>query len=193
MALDIAAIPGEAPRDAIMSAPDEVEALADWALSAFAGRLAARQPGRVKLDVRRQDHNVLRFGQSVLQSPLRLGGQRYKRGLGTHANSEIVVTVPPGARTFKAFVGLDNNADTRKGRGSIAFVVEVGGQAVFRSRVLRCGDEPVPVGVDLPDGTRQLVLKVDATPDGTGWDHADWAEARLAMADGSVSYLQTRR
>jgi len=192
MALDSADIPDGAPGDATMATSEEVRALAAWASTAFAGRKPAAESARVKLEIRRQDHNVLRFGQSVLQSPLRIGGQTYKRGLGTHANSEIAVALPPGATAFKAFVGLDNNADTRKGRGSIVFVVELKGKTVFRSRVLRCGDEPVAVSVNLPEDTKQLVLKVDATPDGTGWDQADWADARLIMADGSALWLDDR-
>ena len=189
MALRSTDIPSNAPNDEVMAAPLETEALAEWALAAFAGREPAGVPARVKLELRRQDHNVLRFGQSVLQTPLRIGRQTYKRGLGTHANSEIAVTMPPGAKAFKASVGLDNNADTRRGRGSIVFVVELKGKAVFRSPVLRCGDAPVAVNVEVPKETKQLVLKVDATPDGTGWDQADWADARLIMAGGGVMWL----
>jgi len=192
MALDSADIPGDAPRDPIMAAPEEIEALSAWAAAAFAGRKPAEPPARLKLEVRRQDHNMLRFGRSVLQSPLRIGGKTYQRGLGTHANSEIALALPPGAKAFRALVGLDNNPDTQRGRGSVVFIVETQGKAVFRSRVLRCGDEPVPVNVDLPKGAKQLVLKVDATPDGTGWDQADWAAARLALGDGGTLWLDER-
>jgi len=189
VALEAADIPDAAPADAVMASPDEVRATSAWASVAFAGRDKAPESAPVKLHVRRQDHNVLRLGQSVIQTPLRIGRKHYKRGLGTHANSEIAVSIPPGAKAFKACVGLDNNADTRQGRGSIVFAIEVQDKAVFRSPVLRCGDEPVPVSVDLPGGTKQLILKVDATPDGTGWDQADWAEAHLVMTDGSRLWL----
>lgn len=42
----------------------------------------------------------------------------------------------------------------------------------------------VPVDVDVA-GKARLVLVADGGADGTGWDHALWAEPRLVMADGS--------
>ena len=62
MALDRADIPDDAPGDAIMAAPEEVKAVSAWASAAFAGREPVGMPPRVKLELRRQDHNVLRFG-----------------------------------------------------------------------------------------------------------------------------------
>lgn len=42
----------------------------------------------------------------------------------------------------------------------------------------------VPVEVDVA-GKARLVLVADGGADGTGWDHAVWAEPRLLLADGS--------
>jgi hypothetical protein len=109
--------------------------------------------------------------------------------LGTHANSDILVTFPPGAKTFQAQVGIDNNRDTRGTHGSVHFSVELGGQQVFRSDTLRGGNVPVAVNIDLPPDARELVLKVDTTPDGPAHDQADWADAHLVMADGRTLWL----
>ncbi|NQT88643.1 NPCBM/NEW2 domain-containing protein [bacterium] len=189
MALDPADIPADAPADAVMASAAEVQAVAVWAAGAFAGIRAPAAAPRVGVELRHQDHSVLRFGQSILQAPIQIGSRTFSRGLGTHANSEIVVTVPAGARTFRAVVGLDNNPDTRKGKGSVQFIVECGGKEAVRTGTLRCGDEPAPVNVPIPEGARQIILKVDATPDGTGWDHADWADAQVVLADGSALWL----
>lgn len=191
-ALDRSDIPGEELGDAVMPNQCEIDAMTEWASQAFTGTRSIRERSVVELKLRRQDHNVLRFGESILQTPLRIGQRSFKRGLGTHANSEIVVGVPSGARFFKAFVGLDNNDNTRAGRGSVEFIIEINGKAVFHSPTLRCGDDAAVVNVEIPKDIKELVLKVDATADGTGWDHADWAEARFIMADGSSLWLDER-
>ena len=191
--MDETEIPVDAPEDAIMAGAPEVREMMDWANAAFTGQ---RPPGResaVQVEVRRQDHSVLRFGQSCLETPLQLGRQQFQHGLGTHANSEIVLHLPPGAKTFKALAGIDNNFDTEGKRGSVQFSVEMGGQEVFRTATLRGGDAPVEVRAELPPGTRQLVLKVDSTPDGPSHDQADWAEACLVMEDGTVVWADEDR
>lgn len=189
VAMDPADVPAAAPNDAIMASPAEVAQMAAWAAAAFTGVKPPAPPADVRLELRRQDHNVLRFNRSILTTPLQIGTRRFARGLGTHANSEIAVFLPPGAKAFKAFVGVDNNPDTAGRHGTVQFSVEIAGKEVARTTTLRGGGEPVAVEVAIPKGTEQLVLKVDATADGTGWDHADWAQAHLVMDDGTVRWL----
>ena len=187
-ALDPADIPADAPADSVMAPPAEIQAIQDWASAAFVGhKPAGRQPA-VGVELRRQDHSVLRFGQSCIETPIKLGRREFSHGLGTHANSEIVLHLPPDAKEFKSVVGVDDNFDTGGVRGSVQFSVEVGGREVLRTAVLRGSSQPVEVSVPLPEGTRQLVLKVDATPDGPGWDQADWADARVITHDGQVCW-----
>jgi len=182
-------IPADAPNDAVMASPADVQAVLDWAGLAFTG---ARPPGslpRVELEVRRQDHNVLCFGESCMETPIRIGQRQFKHGLGTHAYSEIAVNVPAGAETFKAFVGVDNNFDTQGTRGSVEFAVEIGNKEALRTPTLRGGQEPVEVRVAIPEGTAHLVLKVYPTADGVGWDQADWADAHFVMRDRRLVWL----
>jgi len=181
-------IPVDATNDAIMAAPREAQEMLDWAAAAFTGAQPANAP-RVKVEVRRQDYNVLRFGKSCMETPITIGKQQFKHGLGTHANSEIAVTLPPGAKAFKAAVGVDNNYDTQGTRGSVQFSVEINGREVARTPTLRGGQKAAAVSVGIPAGVGQIVLKVSDAGDGPGWDQADWADARLVMADGSVVYL----
>ncbi|MDX9978422.1 MAG: NPCBM/NEW2 domain-containing protein, partial [Lentisphaeria bacterium] len=183
-------IPQTAPQDSVMASPAEVQAMQGWAGAAFAGIAA---PVAVPVTVRRQDHSTLHFGRSCLGTPLRLGNEYFAHGLGTHATSELLVAVPAGARAFAAAVGIDRNYDTNGQRGSVEFRIECGGKEVFHSPLLRGSDGPLPVRVDLPAGTTELVLKVDATPDGAGWDQADWADARFLLADGTAKYLDEGR
>jgi len=86
--------------------------------------------------------------------PLTLGAKEYGRGLFTHAPSDVLVMLPGPGKEFSACVGVDTNAQTRGGAGSVVFTVAVGeAKEAFKSPVLREGMAPMPVRVDL--GARQ--------------------------------------
>jgi len=187
--MEDADIPQRAPDDALMASPAEVREMADWVARAMGGTPAAEEAQAVKIEVRRQDHNVLRFGQSCMETPIRIGQKEFKHGLGTHANSVIAVGLLPGAMGLRAMVGIDNNYDTQGVRGTVQFSVEIGGKEVLRTATLKGGQEPVPVDVAIPPGTKEVVLKVDTTPDGPAHDQSDWADARLVLDDGRTVWL----
>jgi alpha-galactosidase len=190
-ALELNDIPAQAPADAVMAAPEEIALVAHWAAQVFGGEDAQTTEPPVDLEVRRQDFNTLRFGQSCMETPLKIGSQAFSHGLGTHANSEIVASVPAGAVRFEAFAGIDNNYDTQGSHGSAEFVVRIGDQEAHRSPVLRGGAAPHAVSVDLPPGLDHLTLQVETTADGPSHDQADWADARYLLADGSAVWLDT--
>ena len=75
----------------------EAQAVLDWAGVAFGDAAPSGREAAVRVELRRQDHSVLRFGQSCIETPIKIGQQEFKRGLGTHANSEIILHLPPGA------------------------------------------------------------------------------------------------
>jgi len=186
-------IPTAAPNDGIMAGAEEIETLRHWVDMAFGGGQAQSAQPSVRVQVRRQDHSVLRFGQSCLETPLRIGKESFVHGLGTHANSEIGLLLPSGASRFLASVGVDNNFDTGGQRGSVQFSVEIGGREIFRTPTLKGGDAPAPLSLVLPADTRELTLKADATPDGVGFDQADWAEARVILDNGQCVWADTER
>jgi alpha-galactosidase len=193
LALDLTDVPADAPQDAVMAGPVELQEMQDWASAAFTGH---RPPGRepaVRVELRRQDYNSLRFGQSCMETPIKIRQRQFKHGLGTHANSELVLHLPSDAKEFKAFVGIDNNFDTGGERGSVQFSAEIAGKQVFHTRTLRGTNAPVPVKIALPDGTRELTLKVDATPDGPSYDQADWADACIVTTNGTVCWADEDR
>ena len=185
--IDIAAAP---LRDAVMATANEIQCVDDWAGAAFAGAAPRGAASGIAIEVRRQDHGVFHFRRSCVgTAPLRIGSQPFQHGLGTHANSEIIVQVPSGAKAFMASAGIDNNDHTRGERGSVVFSAESGGREILRTDVSRGSDAPIAVNAALPPGATQLVLRADTTSDGPGWDHADWADARFVMADGSERWL----
>jgi len=110
--------------------------------------------------------------------PLRIGGQKFKTGLGVHATSELVYDLDGHWRRFEARVGVDENGN-RPGEGTVVFQVFVDDEKKYESPVQRNGDPPHPVSVDVSGG-RRLRLVAAETDDGANYDHADWAEARLS-------------
>lgn len=173
-----------------MAKREECDAMAAWAARAF-WEMTANDDAVLSLTVRRQDFSVLRFGQSVMETRIRIGDQTFAHGLGTHANSEIEVTLPKTSVRFEAAAGIDNNEDTGGQRGSAVFMIEADGRELARSPLLRGSDAPHAISVEIPEGARTLTLRVDTTEDGPSHDQADWADARLVLADGSIRYLDS--
>ena len=116
--------------------------------------------------------------QSVDGNRIRLGGEPYARGLGTHAPSRILYDVPEGYTWFEAAVGID---DETAGRGTAVAWVRLDGRLVYESPELRGGRPPVIVRIPL-EGARQIQLDTDPTADGQQFDHVCWADARLLRA-----------
>jgi alpha-galactosidase len=120
--------------------------------------------------------------------PMHIVNNEYTRGLYCHAPSKIIVRLPgPGAR-FTAVAGVDTNDQTSGGRGSVDFLVKVGGAEKFRSGVMHEGMPGKPVAVEL-EGATEFVLQIEETPDGIACDQGDWVEAKIALQDGSELWL----
>ena len=164
--------------------PDEMATCRKWVSAKLEG-VEAPVPGPGLEVVGNYDpvQKNARFGK-----PLRIAGESYTRGLFCHANSHIVVRLPARGRTFSAVVGLDSNEQTVPGRGSVIFSVSVRGKEAFRSPVMREGMAGVPVEVPL-NGAREFAIAVSDAGDGISCDQADWAGARIALADDSVVWL----
>ena len=106
---------------------------------------------------------------------LRLGGRVYARGLGVHARSALTYALAGSFHSFEATIGMDSEVGNG---GSVIFRVFGDDRPLFQSPVLRGGDAPLPVSVDV-SGVLLLRLEVDEADNSDVADHADWAEARL--------------
>ena len=114
--------------------------------------------------------------KSCTGAPLRIGGETFALGVGTHANSELWVALDGKGVRFTAKAGVDR--DTDDPRASVEFVVHGNDRELWRSGVCRAKAAAVSCDLDLA-GVTNLVLEVTDADDGQGWDHADWAEARI--------------
>ncbi|MCL1632950.1 NPCBM/NEW2 domain-containing protein, partial [Sporolactobacillus sp. CPB3-1] len=118
--------------------------------------------------------------RSVDGNTLTLAGDsgpiRFDKGIGTHANSEIVYDLSgKGYKTFHAQVGVDQEA----GGGSVDFQVLADKEKVFDSGKMTKSTPAKTVDVDLSSIDKLKLIVTDAD-DGNGNDHADWADARFS-------------
>ena len=120
--------------------------------------------------------------------PLTIGKTEYSSGVFCHAASKLAVHLPTAGKAFSASVGVDSNAQTHGGRGSIVFSVAVAGKEAFRSKVMREGTPAERVNIELA-GATELLLEVGDAGDGNACDQADWADARITLADGRILWL----
>ena len=119
---------------------------------------------------------------SIDNNPLKLGGQTLEHGIGTHANGQIAVDLDGKGQRFSALVGVDNEVDA--GKASVVFEIYLDGKSVYNSGVMRGGDAPKAVSIDL-SGAQRVILRADDNEDGNESDHADWGNAQITMAPGA--------
>jgi hypothetical protein len=177
------------PDDAIMPNPDLIQTVEDWSQKAFSGENTSDAAKMFSLQLIRQDYSTLKFDQSCMVTPLKIGSRSFAKGFGTHSNSEIRVTFPESVAKFSAFVGIDNNHDTGGVRGSVQFAVVVDGKELIRTQTLRGSDEATEIDLALPDKTVVLALIVDGTSDGASYDQANWCEPLAVGMSGKTYQL----
>jgi len=134
----------------------------------------------VEPDSWRQGFGTLQHDQGIDGGPIRIAGKVFARGLGTHAVSEIVYHLGGHYSRFQSFVGVDNalKSEFPFKPSSVEFQVYVDGHLRYESGVM-VGDSAAK-SVDLAiAGADELKLVVTDAGDGTHYDHADWADAKL--------------
>lgn len=120
-------------------------------------------------------------GKAVTGKPMMLGGREQARGLGTHAAGECWLRLEGKGLRFRALVGVDDRAN---GPGTVVFRVCGDDRELWRSPVMKPGDVPLAVDVDL-QGVEYLLLESGDAGDGNSFDHANWAGAEVVMAEGA--------
>jgi alpha-galactosidase len=140
------------------------------------------------LTLLREDYEDVEIDRSVLKTPLMIGQRKFAHGLGVNSISQMCVHSPTPIARFSAWVGVDCNDQTRKGAGSVVFALAVRGGPEFNTPVLRGGQAPVKIDLDLR-GTKEVFLTVGDAGDGPGFDYADWADAVFTLQGGRTVRL----
>ncbi len=115
--------------------------------------------------------------KSVEGNTLSIDGQKFERGIGTHAISTFLINLNGKGKEFSAVVGLDDESNSR---GSVEFYVLGDKKILWHSGVMRKGDSPKNANVDVR-GIKKLGMLVTDAGDGNDWDHADWCNAKIVM------------
>ncbi|GHF31847.1 N-acetylneuraminic acid mutarotase [Deinococcus metalli] len=109
---------------------------------------------------------------------LTVAGQTFSSGLGVHAPSEIIYTLPGTCSTITAQVGVD---DETAGKGSVVFQVYGDGRKLADSGTRTGGQGAFTLSAPLK-GVKEVKLVVTDAGDGIAYDHADWGSATLDCA-----------
>lgn len=119
--------------------------------------------------------------RSIAGNPLTIAGKRYEKGVGIHAPSTVVYTVPEGMSRFVATIGLDDEEKSDDRRSVIAVISadakEMGEPPVVLARSPILSNSTVDTwhfDVKLDDRTKEIRLTVEDAGDGIACDHADW-------------------
>lgn len=132
-----------------------------------------------------QDWGRPEINRSVVGTPLSVGGTKYKRGIGAHAISRMLFDLGGKAVKVEGLAGPD---DTNLFATNLEFKIIGDGRELWRSGVMKRGDEAVEFDVDL-SGIDKVLLLVDMCDDEFMYDHADWVDVRFTTDDGDVTAI----
>src|SRR5262249_30601473 len=123
-------------------------------------------------------------GQTTPPAPLTfaLGGTAYPHALPLVANTDLAIDLPGPALRFLADVGVDD--ERKDGQATVIFGVWVDGKKVADSGVMKSGEPPKRLEVDLT-GANRMTLAVSDGGDGPRDDSADFGGAVIVMTPGA--------
>lgn len=122
-----------------------------------------------------QDWGTLGFDETVDGNTISINGEKFIKGLGTHANSTIRYNLNGKYKWFTATIGHDDESDCGDG---VQFMVKVDGATVFGpSPVFETGSPPMDIKVDISGADMLELCVTDGGRGNIDCDHADWANA----------------
>ena len=110
---------------------------------------------------------------------LRVAGQLYNKGLGIPSAARLTYVLEKPYRRFEAELAVDDAAEL-KGSVVCRVYLNIDGawRPAYESEVIRGGDQPAPLVVDLT-GAKAMTLIVDYADRGDAQDLSNWLNARL--------------
>ena len=120
---------------------------------------------------------------SANMSQIRIAGETTARGIGCQSPSEMRFPLDGKFTRFQCLAGVDDT-----GSGSVTFEVHADGKKLYDSGQVLPGQPGRVIDLDVA-GLRELKLVVTDAGDGSNFDLADWADARLTRVTGIDSVL----
>ncbi|MFD6736027.1 NPCBM/NEW2 domain-containing protein [Streptomyces anthocyanicus] len=108
-------------------------------------------------------------------NPITIGGTTFAKGLGVHASSSVEYYLGGACGKVTAQVGVDDESGDK---GTVAFEVWADETRAASTGTLTNADPARAVSADV-SGADIVRLVVTDAGDGSGYDHADWADLRV--------------
>ena len=130
----------------------------------------------------RTDYNTVNKDKSSTKGDIKVNingaNTVFKKGVGTHANSEIVYDLSnENYEYFETYVGVDKNIPEQD-RSSIIFKILADGKEIYNSGVMNYYSEAKKVRVPI-SGVKKLELIVNDASNSNSSDHGNWADAKF--------------
>ena len=135
------------------------------------------------------EYKEVRKDQSILNSTIKLGidgkTTAFEKGIGTHANAEIVYDLSDvdGPLFFETYLGVDRNV-AEQSHSSIVFRILGDGIELYNSGLMKWADNAKHVRLDLT-GINELKFVVTNGGNGNTADHASFADTKLLVLDAA--------
>lgn len=113
---------------------------------------------------------------------LKIRGNIFPKGIGTHANSTIIYNLNNNFGRFISSIGIDDEVASATEGATVVFKVYKDNQLSYTSNILNKNSATVKINIDVI-GVNELKLEVNDAGDNNFADHADWANARLHCVD----------
>jgi hypothetical protein len=119
---------------------------------------------------------------AVSGQPLRIQGNSFEKGLGTHAACQVVYKLDEKFQRFDAIVGIDELA--RKGRARVAIDLDGKRIELNDGKELTSQTPPITLRLDV-NKVRTMTLIVELGSFGDVQAHVNWANARLIKKESA--------
>ncbi|WP_454193302.1 NPCBM/NEW2 domain-containing protein [Paenibacillus sp. Marseille-Q7038] len=107
----------------------------------------------------------------------------YTKGIGIHANSEVIYDIEgKGYDFFESYIGIDYATD--RTRASASFEVYVDGEKKYSSDVIKVNSEHEFIKVPVTGAKKVTFVTTDAGDNNTQ-DHTVWADAKFTTASSA--------
>ena len=129
---------------------------ADWTQPRLVGAEGESRLTDLKPTWATTGYGQIQFNKSVVQKPLRLGGETIAEGIGTHANSVLAYRLPPGTTRFRCVAGPDTGAVEQfnkqaKQGASIRLFVVTGDASLLTTRASLASADSLMRALDRPN------------------------------------------
>ena len=119
--------------------------------------------------------------QSMWKTPLSIAGEKFDRGVGTHAASVFRIKLDGKTVSFKASAGIDDSAPEHElKQASAEFIILGDGKIIWRSGIMHAGEKAKQIDISVK-GIKSLILRVDHAGDGIAGDRTNWVNARFEV------------